>query len=80
MKRKLGPKGQVVIPKDIREKLRLTEGENLTFEVLDDAILVRPEPSPEDFVERFLSVKRKKPGRRVDWKSVLDEEYRVPGR
>jgi len=42
--------------------------------------LVRPEPSPEDFVERFLSVKRKKPGRRGDWKSVLDEEYRVPGR
>jgi len=25
-------------------------------------------------------VKRKKPGRRGDWKSVLDEEYRVPGR
>jgi len=46
MKRKLGPKGQVVIPKDIREKLRLAEGANLTFEVLDDAILVDPSRAP----------------------------------
>ena len=59
MKRKLGPKGQVVIPKDIRDNLSLTEGAILNFEVEDDAIVVKPEPSPEEFVERFLSVKGK---------------------
>ncbi len=78
MKRKLGPKGQVVIPKEIREKLRLTEGTVLTFEVSSEAIVVRPEPSPEEAVERFLSVKGKKLRKRVDWKSVLDDEYRSP--
>ncbi|MEK6911741.1 MAG: AbrB/MazE/SpoVT family DNA-binding domain-containing protein [Candidatus Thermoplasmatota archaeon] len=77
MKRKLGPKGQVVVPKEIREKLGLTEGSTLTFEISGDTILVRPEPSPEEIVERFLSVKGKKLRRLVDWRSVLDEEYKV---
>ena len=80
MKRKLGPKGQVVIPKDIRERLSLTEGAILDFEVEDNTILVRPEPSPEEFIERFLSVKGKKLRKRVDWKALLDDEYKAPGR
>lgn len=77
MKRKLGAKGQVVIPKEIRDQLSLVEGASLTFEVSDDAILVKPEPSPEKIVERFLSVKGRKRRKLVDWKSVLDEEYKV---
>jgi len=80
MKRKLGPKGQVVIPKDIREKLSLTEGAILDFQIEDDAIMVKAEPSAEEFVERFLSVKGKKLRKRVDWKSVLDDEYQATGR
>lgn len=79
MKRKLGAKGQVVIPKEIREKLRLNEGATLTFEVSGKTILVTTEPSPEEFVERFLSVKGKKLRKLVDWKSDLDDEYKVPG-
>lgn len=80
MRRKLGPKGQVVIPKDIREKLSLTEGAILNFEVEDDAIVVKPEPSAEEFVARFLSVKGKKLRKRIDWKSILDDEYQATGR
>jgi len=78
MKRKLGAKGQVVVPKEIREKLRLAEGTNLTFELSGETILVRPEPSPEEVVERFLSVRGRKLRKHMDWKSVLDEEYKVP--
>jgi len=80
MKRKLGPRGQVVIPKEIREQLGLAEGGTLTFEVSGETILVRREPSPEEIVERFLSVKGRKRLKLVDWKSVIDEEYKVPGR
>ena len=69
-----------MIPKDIREKLSLSEGSILTFEVSNNAILVRPELSPEEAVRRFLSVKGKKLQRPVDWKSMLDEEYKGPGR
>ena len=79
MKRKLGSKGQVVIPKDIREKLNLAEGATLMFEVSGDTILVRPEPTPDEIVKRFLSVKGKKLRKKVDWKSLLDDEYKVPG-
>ena len=80
MKRRLGSKGQVVIPKDIREKLSLTEGSTLTFQVSGDTILVRPEPSPEETVDRFLVVKGRKRRKLVDWKAILDDEYKVPGR
>jgi len=41
---------------------------------------VKPEPSAEEFVERFLSVKGKKLRKRVDWKSILDDEYQATGR
>lgn len=78
MKRKLGPRGQVVIPKEIRKKLSLAEGSSLTFELSGDTILVRPEPAPQEIVERFLSVKGKKLRKLADWKSILDEEYKVP--
>lgn len=67
-----------MIPKEIREKLRLEEGANLTFEVSGETIMVRPEPSPEEAVERFLRVKGRKRRKLVDWKSVVDEEYRLP--
>ena len=80
MKRKLGSKGQVVVPKEIREKLGLIEGSMLTFEVSGGTMLVRPEPSPQEVVERFLSVKGRKRNKLVDWKSVVDDEYKVPGR
>jgi len=80
MKRKLGSKGQVVIPREVREKLGLREGEDLAFEVSGNTILVRREPSPEEIVERFLSVKGRKRLKLMDWKSVIDEEYKVPGR
>jgi len=80
MKRKLGSKGQVVVPKEIREKLGLIEGSMLTFEVSGDTMLVRPEPLPQEVVERFLSVKGRKRNKLVDWKSVVDDEYKVPGR
>jgi len=78
MRRKLGSKGQVVIPKELRERLGLREGTNLIFELSGDAFSVRPEPSPEEIVERFLSVKGKKLRKLVDWKSILDEEYKGP--
>jgi len=80
MRRKLGPKGQVVIPKEIREKLGLAEGSMLTFEISGDALLVRPEPSPEAVVKRFLSVRGRKRAKIVDWRSALDDAYMVPGR
>jgi len=80
MKRKLGPRGQVVIPKEIREKLALREGVSLTFEIAADAIVVRRELTPDEFLARFISIEGRKGRRRGDWKALYDEQYHVPGR
>ena len=78
MKRKVGPKGQIVIPKEIRDTLGLREGASLVFSLSGDVIELRPEPRPEEILRRFLTVKGKRIRGRVDWKAVLDEEYEVP--
>ena len=37
----MGAKGQVVIPKDLRERAGLGPGSNVSFEPVDDGIVVR---------------------------------------
>jgi antitoxin PrlF len=41
MTQKMGAKGQVVIPKDLREQANLGPGDDVTFETVDDGIVVR---------------------------------------
>ena len=58
-KREIGEKGQVVIPKDIREFLRLEKGTKVIFEVKGDEIILRHEQDPQKFLEEFLNVPNK---------------------
>ena len=37
------PKGQITIPTDVRERLRLETGDLVIVEVVEDAILIRPQ-------------------------------------
>jgi AbrB family looped-hinge helix DNA binding protein len=37
----MGAKGQVVIPKDLREQANLGPGDDVSFEPVDDGIMVR---------------------------------------
>ncbi len=78
MKRKVGTKGQIVIPKEIRDTMGLREGSSLVFSVTGKVIELRPEPTPDDLLRRFFAVRGKKLRGRVDWKAILDEEYKVP--
>lgn len=41
MTQKMGAKGQVVIPKDMRERAGLGPGSDVDFEPLEDGIVVR---------------------------------------
>lgn len=42
MTHRVGPKGQVVIPKSLREALGLQPGDEVDFELADGAVLVEP--------------------------------------
>jgi AbrB family looped-hinge helix DNA binding protein len=41
MTQKMGAKGQVVIPKDLREQIGIGPGDDVAFEPVDDGIVVR---------------------------------------
>ena len=53
IKREIGEKGQVVIPKDIREYLGLDIGSNIVFEVKDNQVAIKKEQDPEEFLKDF---------------------------
>ena len=73
MRRTVGPKGQIVLPKDVREHLGLKQGSPVTFEVRERELVIRPAEDPEKFVEEFCSVP-KKLGKKIDLKRIYEEE------
>ncbi len=77
IKRTVGARGQVVVPKDIREEFGLHAGAELTFDVKGNEIVMKPAKTPEEIVEDFCNTSRKttiKGGARWIGK-VIDEEH-----
>jgi AbrB family looped-hinge helix DNA binding protein len=76
IKREIGEKGQVVIPKDIREHLGLNIGVNITFEVKDNEVIIKKEEDPDKIVEDFFNtpkIKKKIPVKEL--KRIYEEQY-----
>jgi AbrB family looped-hinge helix DNA binding protein len=79
IKRPIGEKGQVVIPKNIRKMLNLRRGEKIVFEVIDKKITLQREQDGEEFLRDFLNVpKPKKNFTLKDLKKIEDESYDLP--
>jgi len=79
IKRPLGEKGQVVIPKYIREMLNLRAGEKVVFEINDSGINLEKEETSGEFLEDFFNIARK--GKDVtlnEIKKIEDESYDLP--
>ncbi len=74
IKKKIGPKGQVVVPKYARDFLGIKEGSSVILEVKEDSVVLKPEKSAEQAVKDYVSVVKKKLVREVDVKKVLQEE------
>jgi len=74
IKRKLGQKGQLVVPKIVREFLGVKPGDEIIMEIRGKEVFIRPEVSPEKFVEAFCSVVHKKLTEKVDLEKLLEEE------
>jgi AbrB family looped-hinge helix DNA binding protein len=53
MTRKVGPKGQVVIPKELREEFRIEPGDDVVFWRDGDHVALRPVRSDRPLKGRF---------------------------
>jgi AbrB family looped-hinge helix DNA binding protein len=73
--RTMGPKGQIVVPKDVREHLGLKPGSRVTFEVKEKELIIRPEVDPEKFVEEFGSSFPNKLKKEIDLKKLYEKRY-----
>jgi AbrB family looped-hinge helix DNA binding protein len=55
---KVGPKGQILIPKVFRDRYGLNEGDVVVIEPEEDGVLIRGRPSPQETereIERHVS-------------------------
>ena len=72
---RVGEKGQVVIPKELRELTGIKEGTEVTVGLKDGALTIRrASPPTESYVEYFTSTFSKKLHREVNIKRLLEEE------
>lgn len=77
--RQLGEKGQVVIPKDVREILGLKERENIVFEIKDKEVNIKKEQDPEEFLVDFLNMPKPKKNLTLkDLREIEEESYDLP--
>lgn len=72
IRRKVGPKGQVVIPKDIRDLLNIKPGSEILIELNGNEIVIRAAHDEENFLEKFIKTP-KKLKEKIDYKKILDE-------
>lgn len=75
MTRVVGPKGQVVIPKEIRDQAGFSEGAEVVVELRgNEVVLRRPSPPTKSYVEYFTVTYAEKVKGRVDLKKIIEEE------
>lgn len=75
MTRVVGPKGQVVIPKEIRDQAGLSEGAEVVVELRgNEVVLRRPSPPTKSYVEYFTATYGEKVKGRVDLDKIMEEE------
>lgn len=79
IRRNIGEKGQVVIPKDIRNYLGLKPGSEVVFEMKGKEVLLKHPVDPKKFVEDFGNVPNKlKKVNIKEIEKILEEEYDLP--
>ena len=74
IRRKLGQKGQLVIPKVVREFLGIKPGDEVVIEVREKEVLIKRGVDPERFVEDFCSLTGRKLTKKVDLEKLLERE------
>ena len=58
-------KGQVTIPKEVREVLKVKQGDEVVFEVADEKVTVRRKEKRAQF-QKYVGFLKSKKGQKVD--------------
>ena len=81
IKMKIGPKGQVVIPKQLRDELSLHTNDTVQFELEDNKIILT-KSAKKDPIKLLLEVKRlatrkitKADLKKIDWHKLYEEQF-----
>ena len=74
IKRKVGPKGQVVIAKDVRDALNIKPGSEVFIEIIEKEIRIRLSPDKKGFLKDFLETPEKLT-EKIDFKKLYYEQY-----
>lgn len=71
-----GPKGQIVIPKEIREKPGIKEYSDVLVDVKEDMVVIsRVRHQSVSYTDFYVSTHAKKLNQKVDLRKVMDGEY-----
>ena len=73
-KKNVGPKGQVVIPKQMRDALGLKPGVEITFELRDQEIIIKKPQVRGNYTEYFITTSSPKLKKRINIKELLNQE------
>ena len=73
---KVGQKGQVVIPKEIRDKAGIRAGSEVLVEMRGngDVVIKRSSPPTNSYVDYYIASYSKKLKRGVNIKKIIEEE------
>ena len=73
-KRNVGPKGQLVIPKQMRDALGLKPGVEVTLEMRDEEIVIKKPKVKGSYTEYFITTSAPKLKKPINIKEQLNEE------
>ncbi len=72
----VGPKGQVVIPKEIRDKIGIKEYSEVIVDIIDDSVIIKKfKPESVTYVDYYCTTYSKKLTNKVDIKKITEEQY-----
>ena len=72
--RNVGPKGQVVIPKRMRDALGLKPGVEVILEMRDQEVVIKRPQVRGSYTEYFITTSSPKLKKRINIKELLNEE------
>ena len=70
----VGPKGQVVIPKRMRETLGLKPGVEVTLELRDQEIIIKKPAIRGSYTEYFMSTSAPKLKKKINIKELIEDQ------